>query len=447
MYLKDLQKNKKTLFSVALLLFVGFLLRVFFVTSWLNISGDLLAYADWGEKFWQLGVSNFYYHKEWYYSPPNYPPIFSLVHASSFWLFEHKYVLAQLHNLIKIPPAAFIIYFYDFGYYLLLKLPSIFADLGLSLLICGLVYKFTKSKNKALVAAGFYLFNPVTIFLSGVWGQTDSVIAFLGLLSFILLANKRTALSIPFYFTSLYFKPNWAIFLPFYLFLLIKLRPRFRELFYGALITVTIFVVTTQPFTKGNVFSFIFWLLKTRILPNVQAADKASVSAFNFYTVLFAIDKSPADSLILEIPAKILGYVSYSAINLATFVHISKKNRLFAIITGLFTIGLGSHLFLTNMLERYFFPALVPMIILMFTNTKTLIWSVAINIVTFSNLVWAFFRRTSDEIGQPFTNNNFFLIRSLSVMIVSSWLAVAINLGVFRTALIKLKKLNSRVTI
>jgi len=429
-YLKKfvLKKHRQTIF-LFLLLALGFLVRVFFVPYWVKINGDMLLFADWGEKFWEYGSQGFYFYKQWYYAPPNYPPLISLIYAGAFWLFEHKYVLAQIHNTIKVIPAAFIIYFYEHGYILLLKLPAILADLGLSFVIYKLLSKFTKDRKKAMIGMCFYLFNPVTIFLSGVWGQTDSLIAFFALLSFILLVAKKTTFSIPLYFISLYIKPNWVFFIPFYIFLLFIQRPKFREVLVGGLLTLFVFIVGTWPFAGNNVLGFGFWLLKNRILATAMVVDKVSISAFNFYTTLFTIDKSPGTLPILGIPAKILGLILFSFINLAVFSYVLKrKDRLLATLVGLFTIGLGNFLFLTGMLERYFFPAFVPMIVVMFTKPKAFIWGVLINIVVFANLVFSFFRRSTDEIANLFTNNNFLLIKALSAVNVASFLLFLKNL-------------------
>jgi len=425
-------KRRRTIFLL-LLLVLGFLVRVFFVPYWVKINGDLLLYADWGEKFWQYGPRSFYFYKQWYYAPPNYPPLISLIYGGAFWLFEHKYVLAQIHNAIKAVPAAFIIYFYEHGYLLLLKLPAILADLGLAFVIYRLLLNFTKDRKKAMAGTCFYLFNPVTIFLSGVWGQTDSLIALLALLSFILLVAKKTAFSIPLYFISLYIKPNWVFFIPFYLFLLFIQRPKIRGILLGGLLTLFVFIITTWPFAGSDLFGFTLWLLKNRIIATATVVDKVSISAFNFYTTIFTIDKSPGTSPILGIPAKILGLILFSFINLAVFSYVLKqKNRLLATLIGLFTIGLGNFLFLTGMLERYFFPAFAPMVVIIFARPKAFIWGVLINVVVFANLVFAFFRRSTDEIANLFTNNNFLLIKALSAINVASFLLFLKNLGLGR---------------
>src|SRR4051794_27570801 len=56
----------------------------------------------------------------------------------------------------------------------LMKLPSILADLGVAYLIYRLVQDLGASKQRALVGAAIFLFNPISWVDSVVWGQVDS---------------------------------------------------------------------------------------------------------------------------------------------------------------------------------------------------------------------------------------------------------------------------------
>jgi len=58
----------------------------------------------------------------------------------------------------------------------------------------------------------------------------------------------------------------------------------------------------------------------------------------------------------------------------------------------------------------------------MFSQPKSFVYGLVINIVVFLNVIWAFFRRSSDEIGHVFTDNNFLIIKLLSVTVLTSWL-------------------------
>src|SRR3989304_6806913 len=409
-------RNRRRIFLVALLL-IGFFIRFYYADKFVKESGDLRLYADWGEKFWEYGSKNFYFVKEWYYAPPNYPPILSLIYAGSYWLFDHKYVLAQIHNATRLVPAVFIIYFYDHGYYLLLKLPGIMADLGLAFLIYKVVFELTKNTKRSLIAFSFYLFNPTSIFFSGAWGQTDSLVSLFGILSFLVLFSRYIWLSIPLLFISFYIKPNWGLFIPLYLFILFGKKPKFKYVGFGIIMSVIIFIVTTLPFSQGSVLSFSKYLLESRILPTASITHKASVSAFNFHTIFFEIDRTSDEEPVLGIPANIFGIIIFILVNVVSFWYSRKqKYNIKSLMVALFLIGVSGYLFLTNMLERYFFAGFVPLIIIGFTNTRLLVYLLLINLATFLNLVYAFFRRSVGEIADLFTENDFLAIRVLSTL-------------------------------
>lgn len=417
--MKELIKKYKKVILLFLLLLAGFILRIYFVEK--VIVGDLLAYVEWGKGILTSGFADHYTRGGWYITPPVYAPFSQIIFAGLYWLFDHKYVLAQLHNVIKIPPSIFIVYFYKYGDILVMKLPGILCDLGLSIVIYKIILELTNDFKRAILGLILFLFNPVTIFMSGAWGQTDSVVALLGLSSFLALNSRNALLSIPLLFLSLYFKPSWGVFLPFYLYLLYIRKPHLSSIIKGLIIALLLFLVTTIPFANGNLISFSKYLFKER-LP-LPSGAKASISAFNFQTIFFKIDRDFGSAKLLGITANTIGTAFYVLINLFTFYVVHKqKNKTTGLIIGLFMIGIGGFLFMSTMLERYFFPAFAPLIILMVVKPKLLIGLVIMNIILFANLIWSFYRRGSDEIDHPFTNNNFLLIRVLSTVQTSIYL-------------------------
>jgi len=408
--------------NLALILFLGFLIRYYFAPQFIAESGDIRLYADWGEKLVIYKAINFYKYPVWYYAPPNYPPLLSLIYGAAYQLNERKYLLAELHNLIRIPPAFFIKFFYIHGYYILLKLPGILADLGLSLLIYKFILEITGKTKVALLGFLFYLFNPVSIFLSSIWGQTDSLIALLGLLSFYTLYKGKLILSLPLLFISFYIKPNWGIFIPLYLYILVAIKPKLKQILVGSLISLIIFILTTAPFSK-NISDFTYWLFTERILPTATVAHKASISAFNLYALFLQMDYHPDNQLILKfLPLNIFGYISFGLVNLIVLIYLKgRKLKLEQLVLGLFAIGFGAYLFLTNMLERYFFSAFVPMIVLMFVRPKLLFTGLLINIAVFANVFYAFFRRSKDGLAELFASLYFLPVKVFSALNVVSW--------------------------
>src|SRR3989344_8195201 len=114
---------------IIVLLFAALIVRFYFLDKFTNVSGDLLLYADWGKMYWEYTSRNFYFVKDWYYAPPNYPPLVNLYYAYAYKAFDYKYLFAQLHNIIRFPPADFIIYYYKWGYFINLKILAIVCDL------------------------------------------------------------------------------------------------------------------------------------------------------------------------------------------------------------------------------------------------------------------------------------------------------------------------------
>lgn len=73
---------------------------------------------------------------------------------------------------------------------LLLKLPIIFFDILLGLLVYKVVYDSKHDTRRASTAFHLWYLNPVTIFISSVWGMFDSLATYFLLLSAVLVARK-----------------------------------------------------------------------------------------------------------------------------------------------------------------------------------------------------------------------------------------------------------------
>lgn len=409
-----LKKNQVYLYLL-LLLFIGFVIRLYFVDK--IVVGDLLNYGEWGNQIIHKNAKYFYFASKWYYSVPVYPPVSIWMFAGLSYLNEHKYILAQMHNAIKFPPSVFIIYFYKWGEILLLKLPSIICDLFLSIIIYKLIFKLTKNKIKAIIGFAFFLFNPISIFNSGYWGQTDSIVAVLGLAAFLTLVDGNFILSTCLLFLSIYFKPSWSILIPFYGFITILVKPKDTQFLLAVLSVITLFILTTQPFANESVFTYGYKLYKYRYpIPNA-IEGKASISAFNFQTIFLKIDMDFAKSKIIGIGSSIWGSLFFLTANIISFINYKKqKDKIFGMLAGIFTISMSAFMFMPGMLERYFYPALGPMIILAFAKPKLLLQLVVMNIIFFLNIIYSFYRRGDDFVYHLFIDNNFLIIRILSLI-------------------------------
>ena len=428
-YINKLLTKYKRWLLFGVLLFVALIIRLF-LTRFGNF-GDVAIFAELGDKFWKINLHDFYSNRNYYYTYPAYPPLSYYIIALSYWLYDKRYILAEIHNIIKVIPADFIIYFskpvekdpllYGYGYYLLLKLPSILFDLGISVLVYRIIYKVTQNYKRAIYGFIFYLFNPLTIFLTSVWGQNDAVAIFLGMFSIYLLFSKRISVSIWLLFLSVYTKPTFIIFAPIYLVIFLKLKPQFKNIFLGVIFSAFSFLILTYPFSGSNYLDFTKKMLFENILPGSRGVVRASVSAFNLYSALFTIDKTQTTFKLLNIPLGLMGIVFFILINLFVIKRFLLNFKLENILFSLYIVGLGNFFFNTGMLERYFFPAFPFLVILIFIWQKIPIYLIGINIILFLNLIWAFFRRSVGVIDHLFSDYDFLFIRLLSFANIIFW--------------------------
>lgn len=445
MIVTKLLKKIRNNWILLVLIILALLARFYFLDKFISVSGDLLLYADWGKMYWEYGGKNYYYVKDWYYAPPNYPPLINLYYAYAYKAFDYKYLFAELHNLIRVPPSVFIIYYYKYGYFINLKLFSIICDVLIGILIYKATSRLFKNKNTSLLAGSLYLFNPAAIILSSVWGQTDSVIALLSVLAFVLLLKKRFVLSSILFTIGLLFKPNWIIFIPIYILIYFINRPKIKSLVFSAIVLSVVLILASIPFSD-NPISFYSWLFKDRILSTINASPHASISAFNFYTTFLQIDYHLSSFKVLGLPVKIIGQMIFLYIFLFCLKYVlSKKADAESIFKAVAVIGLGSFLFLPGMLERYFFPAIIPFAILAVKNKKLLLLYFTFTITLGLNVIWALFRRSNGNINDIFTDHNFLLIKIISICNVLGFIVMYKTL--FADNLLKLSLWKKQVNI
>ncbi len=421
MSMKNLLKKLKNNWVFIAVLLVALFIRFYFLDKYLDVSGDLLLAADWGEKYWKYGSKDYYFVQNWYYAPPNYPPLINFYYAYAYKAFDYKYLFAQLHNVIKIPPAAFIVYYYKWGYFTNLKLLGIVCDILAGILIYKLVLRLLKDKTASIISSALYLLNPITIVLSSVWGQVDSAVALFGTASILLLLNKKYWWS-PLLFTAgLLLKPNWILFAPLYIFIYLLGGPKLKNIVTSLFSVIVLLVVLAFPFSD-NPISFYTWFIKERIMTTIAASPHASVSAFNFYTTFLKIDYDLATYKVLGLPMKLFGQAVFSLIYLSGLYYLWKnKPKVENVLKVIALIGFGFFVFMPGMLERYFFPILIPLAVLAAGSKKILLMYLSLTITFTVNVIWALFRRRYGVIDDFVTGNNFFLLRTISIFNVAGY--------------------------
>lgn len=433
-------KNKKTFLILLLIIIIGIIFRVYLST--LINKGDVLVQLEWSKVLYQQKLSNSYFYPIWTYSPPTQPPLMML----GFWLSEHiyanRYLLAKMHNVIKIPPSFFILWFDKFGQVILIRLWEIFGDIITAIFIYKIVYLFFKKKWISILAFLIVIFNPITIFETGIWGQNDLISIIFIYISFFLLnqSSYSYVISPLLFILGLLIKPVGLILLPFYIFyyifLLLKLRNLKQtiilpiiSLIFSSLLIYLAFV----PFLPSKNFSFynISEIILKRISPQSKGSSRASNSAFNIYSLIFDIDKTPGSLKILDFNLDNISIFFFLLFNIIFIIYfyknwnILKKRQLSLLSFTLFVISQGSYLFMTGMLERYFFPGFIASILLLHFSFSNIGWNIIFqHFLWFVNLFYAFFIREWGIIRPLFWNNNFLLTRILSFLVLINFFLI-----------------------
>ncbi|MFZ2153339.1 MAG: hypothetical protein WAV41_04830 [Microgenomates group bacterium] len=368
----------------------GLLIRVYITP--LNQQGDIQVHQEWSRIIYQQRPLGSYFFSNWTYTPPTQPPLMLLGFWTSQHIYQNRYLLSQIHNQIHLPPASFIIWFDKNGEWLLLKSWAILGDILSALIVYILVKNITHNYLYAYLGIIFVLFNPVSIFESAYWGQNDIVGAlFLYLSLYLLLSLRYSYLSLPLFIISVLLKPTTLILSPLLLYVFIQ---KFNyslllQQLIGLVFSLIILIICFQPFVKSTLE--IKDIISQRIVTSAKGTVKASHSAFNFYSLVFTLDKTNADYKIFNIPLSTYSILIYLLLNLTIAIFILKsKPSIVNYLVSAYILSQGSFLFMTGMMERYFFPAFLAATILMTINFHHLKYVLFLQqICWFINLVFA----------------------------------------------------------
>ncbi|PIS09300.1 hypothetical protein COT75_02225 [Candidatus Beckwithbacteria bacterium CG10_big_fil_rev_8_21_14_0_10_34_10] len=186
---------KKEIKTVIILL-LGFLIRLI-LSSLPGFKADTNAWYAWADRLVNLPLKKFYSSNIWTHYTPGYLYI--------LW------ILGIIKKIFNISDPIILRQ--------LFRLPSNVSDFLTSILI----FKIFKKKSFPWKYLGIlYFFNPVIIFNSSVWGQVDSVLTLLLLVSIYFLLNKKIEFSGLFYALAFLVKPQAVFLAPVYFLFFLK---------------------------------------------------------------------------------------------------------------------------------------------------------------------------------------------------------------------------------
>lgn len=391
------------MYKLVILLLISLIFRLI-LTQW-GFHHDLLSTAGWGEWIYKNGTKGFYENSIWIYSWPTQLPIINYIHGFSYYLFDQKllwffsYIAAviQTHNFF---PNLFE-WFFDFlrwfnslysdtpfrwGFLISMKIIPVLTDTIIGLTVF-LTARRKISENKSFLLAFLYLFSPFSWYLSANWGQYDQLSFMLLLSSFLLLYKRHFVFSSLFFFVSSEIKPTSVYFLPLYFFYFLSLKPKLISMIISVVINILAFIITTAPFADRNVFSYTKEIIyhvvffKERFLGLVN-------HSFNFWQMLSPLGGRTSYKY-LGIGAAIWGYLSLMVFFVWSIRIILKKNSLQNLLLSLYILSSGSYLFATGMVDRYFFPAIGFLLLLIPFFNRLLKWWLLVSFIFFINLFYS----------------------------------------------------------
>ncbi len=144
------------------------------------------------------------------------------------------------------------------NYDLLLKLPANVADLATAAIIYFLI-KIKINKKWALLGFALFAFNPVTLFVSAVWGQYDAIAALFALLALLTLQySKIEELAALFFATALSLKPQTISLAPALGFALLVLKKPLEWLSFAVIFVFWALLIYLPFFPKNPLAGLIY---------------------------------------------------------------------------------------------------------------------------------------------------------------------------------------------
>ena len=361
------------------LLIVGLLVRLAFIHA-NGFTTDVSTFEAWTISMLSNGAADFYAKTGF----ADYPPGYLYV----LWLVGAVWQPLRAHD----PGFSWLA--------LLVKLPAIFADLGVGALLYALARRFV-APTIALFTAAIYVLNPATILISADYGQVDSIAGgFVLLAAYLLLksddvAADRIPWQIPVAWVSLAYslliKPQAAVVIPIFIAFAFVHRERMRARVIATAIGIAsalaFSVLVVEPFHPSNPVAALAWLLE-RYRVGSSVYPENSVNAFNLWSIrgsMWQTDSTP----ILGVAQYVWGIVLVIAASvLVVWRYIQEKSE-GALLEACALVLLGFFILATRMHERYSFDGVLFSIACVPLARRYLWGTVALSVVLFADCIYA----------------------------------------------------------
>lgn len=406
-----------------ILLVFALIIRVVLVVSTsqrLKEHGDMYLHRDWGRVAFLYGPADTY--SEDHISDVgivnNLPPGATYLFGSSYYTsIQASKVVFKVMNR----PEGTYLWTNDGTFAsMFLKLPATVADLVIGALIFVIVSKL--NKKYALLSASLYLFNPITIYNSAVWGQFDAVPTMFFMLALFFLTSRHYFLSVLGVFLSLYIKFSMLPLLPLY-FIILFLTGARKKVILSIVGAIAVILLITLPISRKPVQ----WLFDYTIHNGAGKNSNVTSNVYNFWWLVIApkinsITVSAGDTFFIT-SYLVWGYILFG-IFFGPLVYgvwkikdtILKPEYLYGFFAA---VAFIFYIFLATMHERYLFP-LFPLLAIFVGLRKEYVWIFfAVSTIHFINLisVWQYIPLPG-QVNDVFLSQIFSWVMSLCLVTI-----------------------------
>jgi Gpi18-like mannosyltransferase len=266
-------------------------------------------------------------------------------------------------------------------YRIIIESPAIVADFALALLM----YAFVQRGNRptmAFVAMLMVALNPALLFDTVVWGQSDSVMTFVTLLSIVAILSRQYEIAWGLAAIAVLVKPQGLMMLP-VLGVWTMLEADFATWIRSGIALLAVAIIGIAPFQIGHEWSWIFKLYTS----TAAFYHETSVNAFNLMALIGGLRRSDSDTL---------AGVSYFALGMSLLVPLyafiawilwqgrTPTRLVFASFLAIF----GFFMVAPRMHERYLYPAIALAVPLALEAPEMLAVFVIISLTCLINLAY-----------------------------------------------------------
>lgn len=329
----------KKYYPLAIVLFVALAGRIALSINYLGNSADMEAYASAATKLSSTGLASYY------------------TSSSQKILPFYLYILWACGGIVNLFGAKSAIY-------TIVKIPAMLCELGIIVMIYKLAKKFIGDRG-AILCAALIAFIPSMLTAISVWGEMDSIAAFIALVMFYAILNpcdmsntKKFIIVFVCLLLGVMTKVEFLWLVPiaitYVIYTFIKKNDTRLVIGLSAGVALVLFYLLSLPFCMNYVSNGrAFYIFEKYFEIAFNGTHHYSQDAFNLYAIVGLNWRSA--SLVSVIMNAVFGVILFA---FTIFVYMKNKSRLELILIAAFTM-IGAYTFAIDMSPTVLVTALV----------------------------------------------------------------------------------------